>query len=152
MAKRSDMDVKGRTSWFTRFTKHSARIAGRPLAFAAAVTVVALWAVGGFVFGFSDTWQLIINTGTTIITFLMVFLIQATQNRDSEALHLKIDELIRATPGAHVALLDLEELDEDDLREICDEYQELAKRARKALDEGKSDTNVPRIRPHAARK
>ncbi len=74
------------------------------------------------------------------------------QNRDSEALHLKVDELIRATPGAHVALLDLEELDEDDLREIFREYQELAQRARKALDEGKTDTNVPRITPRTARK
>ncbi len=152
MAKRSEMDVAGRASWFTRFTKHAARITGRPLAFALAATVVALWAIGGFAFGFSDTWQLLINTGTTIITFLMVFLIQATQNRDSEALHLKVDELIRATPGAHVALLDLEELDEDDLREIFREYQDLAQRARKALDEGKSDTNVPRITPRTARK
>src|SRR3981081_378663 len=102
-------------SWFTRFAKWTAKATGRPLTFALAVLVILLWGVTGPLFGFSDTWQLVINTGTTIITFLMVFLIQNTQNRDSAAVHLKLDELIRTVSGAHNALLDLEELTESDL-------------------------------------
>ena len=121
-------------SFFTRFAKWTARAAGQPLTFACAVAVLLFWAVSGPFFGFSDTWQLIINTGTTIVTFLMVFLIQNTQNRDSEALHIKLDELIRATKGAHNALLDLEELEEKELDRIRDDYQKLADRARSTLD------------------
>ncbi|HEV2914894.1 MAG TPA: low affinity iron permease family protein [Pyrinomonadaceae bacterium] len=128
------------TSWFTRFAKWTAHATGRPTAFFIAVSTIIVWAVSGPVFGFSDTWQLVINTGTTIVTFLMVFLIQNTQNRDSEAIQVKLDELIRVTKGAHTALLDLEELDEKELDSICREYQKLAKEARKALKEGKSDT------------
>ena len=104
-----------------------------------------LWAVSGPLFGFSDTWQLVINTGTTIVTFLMVFLIQNTQNRDSEAIQLKLDELIRSIEGAHLALLDLEELDDKDLERICSDYRELAREARKDLRAGKSDTDVREV-------
>src|SRR5512141_2895986 len=100
-------------SLFTRFARWSSRAAGTPLAFVAAVAVVVVWGITGPLFGFSDTWQLVINTGTTIITFLMVFLIQNTQNRDSEAVQIKLDEIIRALEGAHNALLDLEELDDE---------------------------------------
>src|ERR671939_1840846 len=103
------------TSCFIHFAKWTARMPGRPATFVTAVAVILVWAITGPLFAFSDTWQLVINTGTTIITFLMVFLIQNTQNRDSEAMHLKIDELIRALHGAHNALLDLEELDDKEL-------------------------------------
>lgn len=120
-------------SWFTRFTKWTARFTGRPITFLAAVLIIVVWAVTGPIFGFSDTWQLVINTGTTIITFLMVFLIQSTQNRDSEAMQVKLDELIRAAKGAQNALLDLEELEEDELDRIRADYQRMAERARGEL-------------------
>jgi low affinity Fe/Cu permease len=120
-------------AWFVRFSKAAAHAAGRPLTFLAAFAVVLLWAVTGPVFGFSDTWQLIINTGTTVVTFLMVFLIQNTQNRDSEAMHLKLDELIRAVPGAHDSLLDIEELDDEMLERMYKHYAMLARRARGEL-------------------
>jgi low affinity Fe/Cu permease len=120
-------------SWFSRFAKLTARITGKPLTFMIAVSIVAVWAVTGPLFGFSDTWQLVINTGTTIITFLMVFLIQSTQNRDSEAMQVKLDELIRATHGAHNALLDLEELEEEELDRIKAGYEKIAEQARGQL-------------------
>jgi low affinity Fe/Cu permease len=119
------------TSWFTRFAKGAARQTGRPLAFFLAAGSIVLWLALGPVYGFSDTWQLVINTATTIVTFLMVFLIQNTQNRDSEAIQVKLDELIRATPQANAALLDLEELDEAVLDRIRAEYEELAEKARR---------------------
>jgi low affinity Fe/Cu permease len=121
-------------SLFTRFAKWSSREAGRPKAFALAVIILIIWAVSGPFFRFSDTWQLIINTGTTIITFLMVFLIQNTQNRDSQAIHVKLDELIRANKGAHNALLDLEELEEEELDRIRQDYEKMAEEARKTIE------------------
>jgi low affinity Fe/Cu permease len=117
-------------SWFSRFAKAAARYAGKPLTFMIVVLIIVVWAIAGPVFGFSDTWQLMINTGTTIITFLMVFLIQNTQNRDSEAMQVKLDELIRVTKGAQNALLDLEELEEEELDVIRDRYEKIAERAR----------------------
>ncbi|MFZ9477653.1 MAG: low affinity iron permease family protein [Gammaproteobacteria bacterium] len=128
---------------YTRFAKRSARIAGRPGTFSLAVFVLLVWLITGPLFDFSDTWQLVINTGTTIITFLMVFLIQNTQNRDTEALHIKLDELIRATQGAHNALLDLEELEERQLDEFRARYVALAKLARARRAAGDPDTGTP---------
>jgi low affinity Fe/Cu permease len=133
------------TSWFTSFAKWTARAAGRPTTFALAAGVIILWAVTGPIFGFSDTWQLVINTGTTIITFLMVFLIQNTQNRDTEALQVKLDELIRVTEGAHLMLLDLEELDDKQLDRIRDTYEKLAKQAREDSSRGEEDTGTPEL-------
>jgi low affinity Fe/Cu permease len=117
-------------SWFTRLTKGTAHLTGRPPTFVVAVSVVVVWALTGPLFRFSDTWQLVINTGTTIVTFLMVFLIQSTQNRDTEAMQVKLDEIIRAIGNAQNELLDLEELEERDLDRIRDSYRELARRAR----------------------
>ena len=117
-------------SWFTRFTKWTAHAAGRPGAFITAVAVIGTWAITGPAFRFSDTWQLVINTATTIVTFLMVFLIQATQNRDAEATQVKLDEIIRAIGNAKNELLDLEELEEKDLDRIKASYGKLAREAR----------------------
>jgi low affinity Fe/Cu permease len=117
-------------SWFTQLTKWTSRAAGRPSTFVVAVAVIVVWGVTGPLFGFSDTWQLVINTGTTIVTFLMVFLIQSTQNRDAEAVQVKLDELIRAVRAADDTLLDLEELDEEQLDQVRDAYQQLAAAAR----------------------
>jgi low affinity Fe/Cu permease len=130
-------------AWYSDFAKSAAHFCGRPRTFALAVAVVAVWVVTGPVFGFSDTWQLVINTGTTIVTFLMVFLIQNTQNRDTEAMQVKLDELIRATKGAHNALLDLEELDGEALDAFRRKYQALATLAHKELGEGNEDTGTP---------
>jgi low affinity Fe/Cu permease len=118
-------------SWYSRFAKRASRFCGRPHVFTAAIIVIALWAVSGPLFGFSDTWQLVINTATTIVTFLMVFLIQNTQNRDTEAIQVKLDELIRATKGAHNALLDLEELEDEEVDAFREKYQLLADAARR---------------------
>ena len=128
---------------YSKFANQIARLSGRPKTFALAAAVIVVWLITGPLFGFSDTWQLVINTGTTIVTFLMVFLIQNTQNRDSQALQIKIDELIRATKGAHNALLDLEELEQDDLEEFRRRYQLLASVARKDLERGDQDTGSP---------
>jgi low affinity Fe/Cu permease len=138
------MTITKSRSLFTRFAQWTARAAGRPPTFALAAAIILIWGISGPLFGFSDTWQLVINTGTTIVTFLMVFLIQNTQNRDSEAMQVKLDELIRATEGAHVALLNLEELEDHELDALRKQYEELAEQARTALRRGGSDTNIPR--------
>ena len=132
-------------SFFPRFAKATSRAAGRPMTFMLALSIVVVWALTGPIFGYSDTWQLVINTGTTIVTFLMVFLIQNTQNRDSEAMQVKVDELIRSTEGAHNALLDIEDLDEDEQDRLREAYAKLADQARKAKRRGKADTNRPAV-------
>jgi len=125
-------------SWFTSLTKLTARMSGRPATFVLAVGIIVVWACSGPYFGFSDTWQLVINTGTTIVTFLMVFLIQSTQNRDTEAMQVKLDELIRAIGHARNELLDLEELEERDLDELKKTFVELAERARRERLKGRT--------------
>lgn len=129
-------------TWFDRAARATARVAGTPGGLAVAGGVVLAWLLSGPLFGFSDTWQLVINTTTTIVTFLMVFLIQATQNRDTAAIQIKLDELIRAKEGAHDALLDLEELSEEDLARIRRRYEQLAERARRGLAKGRPDTEA----------
>ena len=133
------------SSWFTRMAKTTARATGQPVTFALAVFVVVAWAISGPLFDWSDTWQLVINTGTTIITFLMVFLIQSTQNRDTEAVQVKLDELLRISPGAHNMLMNLEELEEAELARIRAIYVTLAEKARRGIDDGRSDEGVPDI-------
>lgn len=124
-------------SFFNHFARKAAVIAGRPVTFVIAVLIIVTWAFLGPFFGFSDTWQLVINTGTTIITFLMVFLIQNTQNRDGEAVQIKLDELIRSIKGARNQLMNLEEMDEKELDHVRKEYLELAEHATKHLNEKK---------------
>ena len=121
-------------------------ILGSPWAFAAAVMIIIVWALTGPAFRYSDTWQLIINTGTTIVTFLMVFLIQNTQNRDAKAVHLKLDEIIRALRGARNELLDLEELSDEDLAKLEQQFQRIR---RKAEHDGRSvkKTDVKEAHP-----
>ncbi|MFY2763700.1 low affinity iron permease family protein [Arenimonas sp. MALMAid1274] len=130
-------------SLYARFAKSASRFCGRPRVFTFAVLLIVAWLVTGPLFGFSDTWQLVINTGTTIITFLMVFLIQNTQNRDTEAIQIKLDELIRATQGAHNALLDLEDIEEQSLDAFRQRYRALAASARAELNQGRQDTGTP---------
>jgi len=148
-------------SFFTRLTKATAHMAGRPTAFAIVVAMVLAWAVSGPLFGFSESWQLTINTVTTIVTFLMVFLIQATQNRDSEAIQIKLDEIIRSQDGADNELMALEELDEDELLKLRESYLEMAERARTHVEtrrkgparnaNGKGRGNGPRRRRRSPR-
>ena len=133
------------SSWFTRLAKSTAHLTGRPGTFMCAVLVIVVWVVTGPIFHWSDTWQLIVNTGTTIITFLMVFLIQSTQNRDSVALQVKLDELLRISTGAHNVLMDLEELEEDELERIRRVYTQLAAEARRGIHAGRSDEGIPEI-------
>ena len=129
--------------WMERFSLAVARWSGKSAAFVVALFIIVVWAATGPLFHYSDTWQLVINTGTTIVTFLMVFLIQNTQNRDTEAIQIKLDELIRATQGAHNALLDLEELEEEELDQFRRKYEALATAARDEIDQGAADTGTP---------
>jgi low affinity Fe/Cu permease len=122
------MDNKG--FWFVRFAQWVSHVTGRPIVFFLAVAIILVWAITGPLFDFSDTWQLVINTGTTIITFLMVFVIQNTQNRDTAAMHIKIDELIRVTQKARNVLLDLEEVDDKTLDALRKDYEQLARKAK----------------------
>ena len=135
---------------FTVFSKWASRATGHPAAFVLAATVVIVWAITGPLFDFNETWQLVINTGTTIITFLMIFLIQNTQNRDTAAIQIKLDELIRAMEGAHNALLDLEELEDHDLERLRNDYEDLAADARKDLAAGKSDGEIRQMKSRQA--
>jgi low affinity Fe/Cu permease len=130
---------------FDHFAKATAKSAGHPSAFGAAVAIIVVWALTGPLFKFSDTWQLVINTGTTIVTFLMVFLIQNTQNRDSAAMHLKVDELLRAVQGAHTALVDLEDLTEEELDLFKARYTALGHQAKAEILRGRKDTDSPEL-------
>jgi low affinity Fe/Cu permease len=132
---------------FDRFPKRASRTTGHPATFAAAVFIILVWATSGPLFGFSNIWQLAINTGTTIITFLMVFLIQNTQNRDGAAVQLKLDELIRAIDGAHNGFLDFEELSDEDLARIRARFEALARESRENLKRGLKDTGPTELKP-----
>lgn len=127
-AKDSAINTHQKQDFFTRFSTQTARISGQSITFCAAMGVILIWAISGPFFKFSDTWQLVINTGTTIITFLMVFLIQNTQNRDSGALHLKLDELIRASEGAHNEIIEMEDKTQAELDARKAKFEELAER------------------------
>ena len=131
-----------KSTWFTRVAKKTAHYTGRPIAFGLAAGTILIWLITGPIFDYSDTWQLIINTGTTVITFLMVFLIQNTQNRDTAAIQIKLDELIRVSV-AHNALMDLEELEESELEQFRKKYQKLAAAARKKIKAGDLDIDSP---------
>jgi low affinity Fe/Cu permease len=136
-----------KSSVYTRTARWIAQLSGRPMTFLLACGLILVWLITGPIFAFSDTWQLVINTGTTIITFLMVFLIQATQNRDQMALQLKLDELIRAVDGAHNAMLDLEELTEEEIEIVHHHYTRLADLARRQARAGECDTDKPDLNP-----
>jgi low affinity Fe/Cu permease len=131
---------QSKPSLFQHFANYTARGAGHPATFASAVMIILIWAVMGPVFHYSDTWQLVINTGTTIVTFLMVFLIQNSQNRESKAVQIKLDEIIRALEGAHNRFLNLEDMDEKELDAIHKRYVALAEHARAAVERGEEDT------------
>src|SRR5271154_5847597 len=131
-----------RALWYSRFSQWFSRTSGRPVGFATALGLTSLWILTGPLFHFSDTWQLVMNTISSIVTFLMVFVIQNTQNRQTDAFQIKLDELIRATQGAHNALLDMEDLDDSELALFKDRYTTLARRARQGLKHGLPDTDT----------
>ena len=120
---------------FRKFANKTSEAMGTPWAFIAAVFLILGWAVSGPFFGFSEVWQLVINTGTTIITFLMVFLIQNTQNRDAKAIHLKLDELLRGVEGARTSMVDLEDLSDEDLKKLQNEFQRLREHSPNLVDD-----------------
>src|SRR5215467_4121772 len=154
--------AKGLNLWFSRFASETAAVVGHPYMFLLAVVVLVIWAVSGPLFHFSDTWQLIINTGTTIVTFLVVFLIQNTQNRDAKALHLKLDELIRSHHPANDDLIDIQKLSDEELDQLEKRYEKIrkaceARRAGKAPRAGntpeitaREDAQGPRTKTPAA--
>jgi low affinity Fe/Cu permease len=125
-----EINMEKPLAWFTEFSKRIAEAAGHPISFSVALLTIIIWGASGPLFDYSDTWQLVINTGTTIVTFLMVFLIQKTQNRDTETIHLKLDELIRVTKGARNMMLDLEHMDDESLKRLRDIYERLGSQAR----------------------
>lgn len=135
----------GDQAWYRKLSRTASKRAGKSATFACACGVVMLWLASGPLFAYSDTWQLAINTATTIVTFLMVFLIQNTQNRDAEAVQIKLDELIRATRGAHNALLDLEERTDHQLDQLRERYEALARQAQALVLEGREDTGNPEL-------
>ncbi len=130
---------------FATFARHASATAGHPFTFIVACLIIIVWGSTGHIFDYSDTWQLIINTGTTIVTFLMVFLIQNSQNRDSAAMQLKLDELIRADEDAHDALMDLEELTEKELMHLKKRYEQLATKGRERLRKGMKDKKIHEV-------
>jgi low affinity Fe/Cu permease len=132
MKKTPEEKRKSFRDWFVDISKVTSSVVGSVWAFLLAVLIVVVWGATGPIFKYSDTWQLVINTGTTIVTFLMVFLIQSTQNRDSKAIHLKLDELIRAVQGARNNLVDLESLSEEELDHLAEEFSRFRERAHKA--------------------
>jgi low affinity Fe/Cu permease len=146
-ARKDKVKKMHKNSLFTRFAKWASRATGSPWAFILAATSILVWAASYPLFKNFDTWQLVINTATTIVTFLMVFLIQNTQNRDTAAIHIKLDELIRCSEGAHNALLDLEEMEDKEIETMRDDYERLAASARKLLRKGEKDTHVPEVKP-----
>ena len=141
-----------RQHWFALFAKKVERFTGHPLTFVSAVALIVVWGITGPIFHYSDTWQLVINTSTTIVTFLMVFLIQNSQNRDTGAIQTKLDELIRAIEGAHNALLDLEDLDDDEIEHIRRDYRVLATKAREQIECGMKDTACVEVEKHSDEK
>ena len=126
--------MHAKPGWFARFAHHVSHVTGRPIAFILAVAAILIWSLTGPLFGYSDTWQLVINTATTIITFLMVFVIQNTQNRDTVAMQIKLDELIHVTRRASNTLLNLEELDDRELEALRQDYERLAQEIPRHLE------------------